>query len=741
MANDIRIKRSAVEGKVPLTTDLALGELALNTYDGKLYTKKSVDGTDTVVELSSDSSEVLIAKKEITEDFTIADDENALSLIEVEVADGVEVEIGEGSTWSVLGEQFSGDYADLSGSPNSELLISSTVITEDASISSTQNAASLQTVRVQDGVKVTVAEGSKWSVLGEQFSGDYDDLSNAPTLFSGDYSDLSNAPNPVDFTVKGRSETLTAASSTGATTYNTTVGMLEFSHGSNEAFFAAYDSDAEAFLADVVALGSGDSITIDGNTVTIASSNSFPLSVFFGQLVFDTDEAGPGGWGSMVSSGSVGISAYDLSITGTSDPLFDDTYDVVIDGVTYAGGTWTVSGTSATLTGSSSDPGIATGDTLTQAPRISYTQAGTTTRLAHYSDLPASASETVEGLLSTDDFKKIKHGLNFNDTSSAANRALISTDEETYDRYAVYFQENGSYDNVILGTRLVKELSANDAENIQNTVAIGSNLLGYSAAATTQVNDFEESVIIGMKAASKFGGTLETVAIGYKALEGGSFFNNGSTNVYPHNLTGNTAVGTYAGQQLVSGMWNTCIGYSAGRFIRDATNNTFLGRNAGTSSSPSGTIQDQDNVIVLGDNSVTDLYCADTSISSSDARDKADIEDFTAGLSFIEALRPVTYKWDKRSWYVEEGSDELLIDQIPDGTHKKERLNLGFLAQEVEAVEKAHGFANDKNDRLISNLNEDETAYGVKYERLVPVLVNAIKELKAEIDDLKSQLN
>ena len=40
MANLVKLKRSAVAGKAPLTTDLQLGELAVNTYDGKLYTKK-----------------------------------------------------------------------------------------------------------------------------------------------------------------------------------------------------------------------------------------------------------------------------------------------------------------------------------------------------------------------------------------------------------------------------------------------------------------------------------------------------------------------------------------------------------------------------------------------------------------------------------------------------------------------------------------------------------------------------
>ena len=52
MANTIKIKRSAVPAKAPTTGDLALGELALNTYDGKLYTKKD-NGTASIVELSA----------------------------------------------------------------------------------------------------------------------------------------------------------------------------------------------------------------------------------------------------------------------------------------------------------------------------------------------------------------------------------------------------------------------------------------------------------------------------------------------------------------------------------------------------------------------------------------------------------------------------------------------------------------------------------------------------------------
>ena len=51
MANTILLKRSAVAGRVPTTSDVPLGSLALNTYDGKLFTKKSVSGVESIVEL------------------------------------------------------------------------------------------------------------------------------------------------------------------------------------------------------------------------------------------------------------------------------------------------------------------------------------------------------------------------------------------------------------------------------------------------------------------------------------------------------------------------------------------------------------------------------------------------------------------------------------------------------------------------------------------------------------------
>ena len=50
MPNTIQLRRSATANAVPTTAQLALGELAINTNDGKLYLKKN-NGTESIVEI------------------------------------------------------------------------------------------------------------------------------------------------------------------------------------------------------------------------------------------------------------------------------------------------------------------------------------------------------------------------------------------------------------------------------------------------------------------------------------------------------------------------------------------------------------------------------------------------------------------------------------------------------------------------------------------------------------------
>jgi len=59
MAQTVKLKRSNVADAEPSTSDLALGELAMNTRDGKIFMRKYIDGTDgndTIIDIVGDAA-------------------------------------------------------------------------------------------------------------------------------------------------------------------------------------------------------------------------------------------------------------------------------------------------------------------------------------------------------------------------------------------------------------------------------------------------------------------------------------------------------------------------------------------------------------------------------------------------------------------------------------------------------------------------------------------------------------
>jgi len=295
--------------------------------------------------------------------------------------------------------------------------------------------------------------------------------------------------------------------------------------------------------------------------------------------------------------------------------------------------------------------------------------------------------------------------------------------------YANAGNDGEGYNNISLGRSAGGNLTGNGA---QKNIFIGVDAgLGLDAP--------ENTVAIGHDAMEGADGDVDMcIAIGYQALysvDASASSNDGKSNI---------AIGENAADGLSTGSNNTVIGRWAAKSasaLSTGSNNLILGNQAGSAGSPSGNIGTSSNVICLGDAEITDLYCNDTSISSSDKRDKTDVTDFTHGLKWVEQLKPVTYRWDKRYWYNEYNEDGTLkTEGTPDGSKKKTRQHIGFLAQDVLAIEQADGFASKKDDMLVVNLNEDDTAYGLKYERLVPVLVNAIKELSEKVKVLEAKL-
>ena len=292
-------------------------------------------------------------------------------------------------------------------------------------------------------------------------------------------------------------------------------------------------------------------------------------------------------------------------------------------------------------------------------------------------------------------------------------------------------------------------------------ISTASNCIGIGMEALVKNTSGTANVAIGKYSMQENIGATDNSGVGYKTLKSNT---TGSSNIAMGtkaleamdgatanvalgvnsqilNSSGsyNTSVGMGTMSAALTGNGNTQCGYGGASGITSGTYNCGLGHGALAGGSPSGNVTTGSGQFCLGDSNVTDLYCADTSISGSDQRDKADITDFTHGLSFVKQLRPVTYKWDKRAWYAGDNpTPQDILDAVPDGTHKKTRVNLGLVAQEVLVLEQEIGFGTSKEDRLVTSITDDETSMGLKYERIVPILVNAIKELLTRIETLES---
>tara|TARA_A100001035_G_scaffold272367_1_gene261611 strand:- start:888 stop:1715 length:828 start_codon:yes stop_codon:yes gene_type:complete len=59
MATVIQFKRSSTQNDVPTTSDLALGEIAINTYHGRMYTEKN-DGSAAIVQIGSNPTSLTV---------------------------------------------------------------------------------------------------------------------------------------------------------------------------------------------------------------------------------------------------------------------------------------------------------------------------------------------------------------------------------------------------------------------------------------------------------------------------------------------------------------------------------------------------------------------------------------------------------------------------------------------------------------------------------------------------------
>ena len=197
------------------------------------------------------------------------------------------------------------------------------------------------------------------------------------------------------------------------------------------------------------------------------------------------------------------------------------------------------------------------------------------------------------------------------------------------------------------------------------------------------------------------------------------------------NTTGdaNVGLGYQAGDTLTTGTGNTVIGNLADVGSTGAVNRIALGNQVVVTNNNRITIGAGSNIANL------ELDGSDTSwAASSDERLKENIISSTAGLSFINDLRPVTYNWKKAKdvpndlpQYIN-GSDEPCLG------HTYGAQLHGFIAQEVKTVLDNHSEVKDGQGIWQT---DETTVQTLAPSALVPMLVKAIQELSAKVDELQ----
>ncbi len=258
----------------------------------------------------------------------------------------------------------------------------------------------------------------------------------------------------------------------------------------------------------------------------------------------------------------------------------------------------------------------------------------------------------------------------------------------------------------------------------------GAGLVAVGYQAGTANSSGSNSVFVGFQAGKTFSTASECVAIGRSALAAAN--NAGCTAVGSEALTlctgdNNTALGRQAGNALTSGTGNLLLGVLAGaNYSSTEANNIAIGA-AGTAGESNwlrigtqgtGTRQ-QNTCAIAGITGSTSTLGVAVLVNStgvmgtitSSEKFKDNIRDMGTDSAPIFGLRPVTFTY-KPSIHVSQ--DESTIKQY------------GLIAEETLKV---------MPDLVSYDLEGNVDT--VKYNNLIPMLLNELKNLKADLDRIK----
>ena len=331
---NIKLRRSATAGAIPTTSNLDLGEIAINTYDGKLYAKTTEGSDSEVIQVGSATDSYHKIRKSQTLSFTVT--------VASKTSDHAFHGSGSGSGYFIDGLQ----------SPHIHLVPGNTYRFDQSDSSNSGHPLRFyyeadKTTNYTTGVTTNGTPGSSgaytqivptestptvlfYQCSAHGYMGNRADFGTR-NLTGFDTDDLSEgSSNLYHTTARARA----AVSASGDLSYNSSTGVFSFSHPTMYA-----DGDARSAI----------SVTDSGGDGSLAYNSSTGVITYTGPSASEVRAHFTAGTGVSISSGEISIGQAVATNSNVSFGNITTVANVTTTGNVIVGGNLTVSGTSTTL--------------------------------------------------------------------------------------------------------------------------------------------------------------------------------------------------------------------------------------------------------------------------------------------------------------------------------------------------------------------------------------------------------
>lgn len=311
-------------------------------------------------------------------------------------------------------------------------------------------------------------------------------------------------------------------------------------------------------------------------------------------------------------------------------------------------------------------------------------------------------------------FSAIK--MNVTDTASAAGSLLIDLQVGGVSQFCVSKGGRITAQTLTLGLGGATAVATNtalgfEALNSASLTGIENTGVGYRALPSNTTGAGNSAVGAYALLGNTTGGSNNAVGVG-------ALFSNttGSSNsvvgrdALVLNTTGssNSAMGREAGNVITTGSRNTIIGANSDPSAAAGIDQTVVGEGL--------TGKGDDTAFIGGTNGAYNEKNVTTWETTSDQRIKKDIEDFAGGIDVLKQIRVRTFKYR---------TAEEITDLPASAAINQSGTQLGVIAQELQAI-------------LPECVTENSTSVlSVNTDPLIWYLINAVKQLSAEIQTLK----